>query len=272
MSFEVNEANPALGNDTKSRLLSSKEQFKSAVSLPNGAKTTWLILLTVAALLLARNIISTIQAMSQYGYGAGDFFAVFFSTDADSAGGDVILMLYVWGPIVLALISGIFLVLDFLYIGPKRLEENYEQFRTRGFVGDLIQLPLEVKKGSDRYLGYAIAGPQADPAQTKSWAERTAHDIDENPKQYKKLGKELLKATSAAMGGQRNDRTVVASQYFPGAPQGVLLKLDKQAEVSQNPQMALLPLDDGTFKALRIKASKLVTQPDAAQAASPMFQ
>lgn len=199
------------------RQLSTKEGFTKAVVPASALMTALKVFLVLGLVLLAYNVVSTIQTLSKNDLPSSYWFDVFFSTEGERGGTDPMLVAMVWGPIIAIPIALVLLVLVRLTQG-GRDEKAYSGFAQGGYVASALGLPVPFVVGRDQFVPQVIVPAHLGTPEVSRWFDSltaTVQGLD------KPGSKQLTKALVKTL--KKDDVAVPATTVFPDSPPFALL-------------------------------------------------
>lgn len=199
------------------RQLSTREGFEKAVVPASAVRSGLQGAVAVGLVLLAYNVISTIQTLVRNDQPASQFFTVFFSTDGETGGDDVKLLFFVWGPVV-ALPIALILLLVSRATRDSRYDTAFTRYSDGGYAAVAHGLPITFAIGRSKFVPQVLVPAQYGTAEVSQWFDSLAvavHGLD------KAGSKKLTKSLTRSL--KQDDVTIPAATVFPGAPPFALL-------------------------------------------------
>lgn len=199
------------------RQLSTREGFEQAVVPASGVTKALKAVLVIGVVLLAYNIFSTVQSLSQNDAPSSLFFEVFFSTMGENGSTDPMLVLMVWGPVVVIPVAAILLIVS-MATRKGRYETAFSSYSSAGFVASALGLPIPFTIGRDQFVPQVIVpGPNSTP-EVAQWFDGLAATVQNLDKAG---SKQLTKTLTRTL--KRDEVAVPATAAFPDAPPFALL-------------------------------------------------
>lgn len=216
--------------------LSTPEGFSRRVVVPQTAKAVARVLLILAGVGVAYNLISTLRTISE-NPGAG-FLDVFLSTEGDNGLSSIWFTLLVWGPIILLPLALVF----FLYAratSDRAANSTYLAFSGKGHVAAQRPTGFTAIQGSGNSTvaikTVLVGSPSVKPeAYDKAIAAIAAHVAS--------LDKKASKALAKSIGAALKSGPVPATQLASEAPAELLV----MAPVGKSEWVAVIPAAEGS--------------------------
>lgn len=243
--------NPWIAPEPIVRQLATRDGFEKAVEPASGVRTALHVALVTGAVLLAYNVVSTIQTLSRNGAPASRFFEVFFSTDGETASDDVKLYLFVWGPAVVIPVALVLLVLV-RATRDSRYESAFASYSSGGYAAWALGLPFTFASGRSRFVPQVVLPAEHGTEEVAQWFDRLAVHVRGLDKAgSKQLAKSLVRSL------KQDDVAIPAASVFPGAPPFALL-VRASTDAGAQTIRAVMPAGSGTtVRAYRVQAKNV---------------
>jgi len=203
-------------------ILRTEDGFKHSIQYSGGADRAIGIVLGVALVALAWNLINTFQALSKAHAPIGQYFwQVFFIVENTNGNVDPTLWCEVWLPIIAIPLLVILLVVRKATHG-STIMKLLDKYRQSGFLAELVTTGINVRVNNNMQGPACLIGPPNIPADwVTAAAQRMTAAVMSDPKSRE--AKAYLKAVSKAVTKNFGTGAVQAKLADPGLPDGIFI-------------------------------------------------
>jgi len=230
------------------QILHTEEGFKRSIKFSGGADTALGVVLVIALIALAYNVLSAFRSFSLNGLTVTPqhFWWLFTSTTGPDGEFSPLAWAYVYVPLIAIPVIIVLLIVKRVTLSGS-IAKVYHQFMEGGFIMDMVPTGVRWKVGNNNGQ-FFVAGPSTLPP---DWLPAAAQRIsgiantDPKSKQTKEYIKGLAKAAPSV------GSVGPASAGDPGLPQGMYLTL--QVAADSRPRIAVPAKAAGRFQLHALK-------------------